>query len=215
MRTSPWSCSPATTTSCARGNSAWASSCVSPPTRTRSSARSSAAAGVPTRRAAPGALRAHRRGRGEAHVLVDQEIDEGQVAGTLARDASARAQIVDEAIDDVVDAQIIGARLPRAPLRLVAEAVRLPRHGKAQIAPAVARDDRALRNLDAPGVAAREAQTHAGLQAIDGLRRLLHAIDAVKDRVGVEENGGIEADRLPHGWRVGPVRIERELAAHR
>src|SRR5216117_4434048 len=79
--------------------------------------------------------------RREFHVLVDQNQRERRRIGTLALEAAARAEVLDQAIEDALEHQVFPVVAPRAPLLRVGEAVRLPRDREADLIPAVAPDD--------------------------------------------------------------------------
>src|SRR5207245_11391486 len=63
--------------------------------------------------------------RREFHVLVDQNQRERRRIGTLALEAAARAEVLDQAIEDALEHQVFPVVATRASLLLVVEAVRI------------------------------------------------------------------------------------------
>src|SRR6266705_6223401 len=69
--------------------------------------------------------------RRELHVLVDQHERERRRIGTLVLEAAARAEVLDQAIEDALEHQVFAVLAPGASLFRVGEAVRLPRDREA------------------------------------------------------------------------------------
>src|SRR5215472_4244462 len=86
--------------------------------------------GVPSR-GRPWPTASVRRRGGKLDVLVDDL--QGQIGrcGAVAAHAPAGAQIVDQAVEDGVEREVIGGLLPGLALGVVGKAVRLPRDRQA------------------------------------------------------------------------------------
>src|SRR5690242_2825478 len=115
--------------------------CFVGPHATSAIAATSAAAPRPCSRRRPLTRPPTSRGLREPDVFVDEQQRERRGIGSRAVEAAARAQVVDEPVEDRVERQVVLVLAPRATLRLVGEAVSLPRDREAHLVPGIPRDD--------------------------------------------------------------------------